>query len=103
MSSPTTVQAVGIAWYRREDYQALLAIFSDADKLPSSYDDWLKSAENLLKHLDASGTRAVKANIDPNDFPVWCRTRNLDIDASARKRFANEVAASVIKREMGSH
>ncbi|MBF0602177.1 MAG: hypothetical protein HQL07_00620 [Nitrospirae bacterium] len=94
------IKAIGIAWYRREDYPALLSIFTDASSLYRDYDSWLKKAEDLVNQITASGKRAIKAEINPNDFPGWCRDRGIDIDANARNRFANEFAFRTINLEI---
>ena len=86
------VRAVGIAWYHRQDYRRILDIMEDADILPASYDEWLKGAEAGERQLKRSGHTVVRAIIDPDEFPAWCRTRSLKIDAEGRVRWANEAA-----------
>lgn len=86
------VQVVGIAWYRREHYSALLLMFEDGDKLPGSYDEWLRRAEGTRKGLEAKGVRVVRAYIDPDEFPRWCRSKGLNVDADARMAFSSEIA-----------
>jgi hypothetical protein len=82
-----------MAWYRREDYDRLLSIFEDADKLPANYDKWLASAEKGLKHLKGQGIFTVKVIIDPDQFPGWCAANGHNVDAKARIRFASIEAA----------
>ena len=38
-------RVIGLPWYRREDYATLVMLFSDADKLPGTYDAWLARAQ----------------------------------------------------------
>jgi len=85
--------AFGLAWYRREDYERLLLIFEDADKLPATYDEWLIGAEKFLERLKSQGVFAVKAVIDPDQFPGWCAVNGHKVDADARKHFASIEAA----------
>jgi|CZKS01.1.fsa_nt_gi hypothetical protein len=87
------VSVVGIAWYKKEDYKTLLSLFTDSEKLASSYEEWLKDAECLLDQLRRNGHAFQKVYIDPKTFPTWCATRGLNIDAKARIRFANESVA----------
>ncbi|MDN5939067.1 MAG: hypothetical protein L0H83_10450 [Salinisphaera sp.] len=91
------VAAVGIAWYRREHYSRLKRLFTDGHKLPSRYDKWLKLAQRTVTELEASGKIVVKAFIDPDEFPQWCRARSLNVDAEARTRYANSVAAQTYR------
>jgi len=86
------VSVVGIAWYKREDYETLKRLFTDGENLPTTYDDWLNRAESLLNQLRRNGQAFRKVYIDPNKFPGWCAARGLDIDAKARTRFSAENA-----------
>ena len=40
--------AVGAYWIKEEDYAALLSIFPDAEKMPPTWKDWLKIAEEMF-------------------------------------------------------
>lgn len=85
--------AVGIAWYRREDYARARKLFKDGDQMFARFDDWLKAAENAKQVEEANGHVVFKAYIDPDTFPAWCKTRGLDIDANARMEFGAWFAA----------
>jgi hypothetical protein len=87
------ISVTGIAWYKREDYERLRALFMDGDKLPSTYDQWLNKAEDIVNQFRSNGQAFQKVYIDPNTFADWCSARGLDIDAKARMRFSNEGAA----------
>ncbi|MBP2316138.1 hypothetical protein [Azospirillum soli] len=87
------VQAVGIPWYRREDWETLKRLFADADKLHDAYDQWLVSAEKLAKHLKAKGMIVEQVPINPDEFANWCGIRRKPLDAKARNDFANEFVA----------
>ena len=81
---------IGIAWYRREDYPAVLETMVDAHLLPRNYDAWLALASQVVKIEELNGSRIVKANIPPHDFLAWCRTSQLMPDVKARTRWVNQ-------------
>ena len=86
-----TIRALGIPWYRREDWDALLALFVDAERLlPATYDKWLRRAEQAEKEFKRQGTIAERVYIDPIEFSLWCVDRGTDLDAAARMNFAAE-------------
>jgi hypothetical protein len=89
-----TEVVAGLAWYKREDYPKLLAIFDDADSLPDTYEEWLEEAGEIERKLIIQGHRVVRAAIDPATFPGWCEAKGLKLDATARTRFAMEQAES---------
>lgn len=89
----TKISKTGVAWFSKEDYAELKKLFTDGDKLPATYEQWLAKAENLVENLRRDGHIVVKAHIEPKAFAEWCRSRGLNINSRARIRFASEFAA----------
>lgn len=87
-----TVLVIGMVWYHTEDYDAILRIMSDRDQLPRRFDVWLAKAERGEQERTRQGQIVVRAYIDPETFPDWCRSRNLNVDSEARMLYANTVA-----------
>ncbi|HCB12137.1 MAG TPA: hypothetical protein DEP36_01000 [Gammaproteobacteria bacterium] len=87
------IRAVGMVWYRQEDYFKIKNIMVDSRKLPNTYVKWLKQANQGFQQLTAQGHLVEKVYLDPNTFPAWCSERGLDVDANARMTFANEFVA----------
>lgn len=83
---------VGLPWYRRSDYAALLALFTDPDKLPVTFEEWLTRAESVEERLRSAGLAVIRVWIRPGPFEAWCRQHRLPPDQRARLMFANEVA-----------
>ena len=88
---------VGIPWYTETTYPQCLAIFSDADNLPSTYEEWLILAKETEQSLTDNGfIDVIRAEIDPVKFPRWCADHGYsDIDANARSAFGNMVAIEI--------
>ena len=83
---------VALAWYERREYPALLALFSDPDKMPKTFDEWLEHAKGVEKQLAAAGFDVVKIWIHEGPFAAWCAERGVLPDQRARLTFANEAA-----------
>lgn len=90
------IQTVGIPWYKPEHFVRLRAMFEDGHKLHPSYNEWLVAAEQTRKGLEAKGLKVVCVNIDPDEFPKWCHSEGMKIDADARNRYASWVAYQII-------
>lgn len=90
------IQAVGMAWYKRENFGRLMAAFEDRDKLHRSFDEWLRDAEAGRKAQEAKGIRVVCVDIDPDTFPAWCAASGLGINAEARMKYASLIAYKVL-------
>lgn len=82
------VRITAMAWYRAEDYDAILRIKADRHKLPRTFVEWRMKAESGEKKLRRDGHTVLRAYIDPETFPDWCRARGLHVDAQARMHFA---------------
>jgi len=90
MAAPPPV--IALPWYARGNYPALLKLFSDPDKLPATYDAWLKRAELTEKQFQKAGFGVARIWIRPRPFAAWCKERNVSPDQAARLTFANEAA-----------
>jgi hypothetical protein len=69
-----------------------LRLFSAPDKLPATYDGWLKHAELVERQFQKAGFGVAKIWIRPVPFAAWCEERNVSPDQAARLTFANEAA-----------
>lgn len=81
-----------LPWYDRRDYPTLLELFSDPDKLPTTYDAWLERAEQVEHQLRRAGFCVARIWIRPGPFTAWCKERNVLPDQASRLTFANETA-----------
>ena len=88
------VRAVGMAWFRRDDYDRLRnTVFEDGDRLHGSFEDWFKAAKNGESRLCSQGHIVERVYIDPDEFPEWCAAHSLNVDAKGRIAFANFIVA----------
>jgi hypothetical protein len=87
--------AIGVYWISEGDYPALLKIFADGNKMPRTWDEWLKIAEEMERGLKAYGHAVMRVHIDPNTFPDWCAAQGTSPGREGRKKF---VAAAVTER-----
>ncbi len=86
---------VGAYWIREEDYPALLRIFDDGARMPPTWAEWLKMAEEMERGLKAYGHPVLRVVIDPATFADWCAAHGTSPGRDGRKRF---VAAAVTER-----
>lgn len=95
------ISALGIPWYELEDWPAIKALMSDADKLHRTHAEWRIAAEQLERKLQRDGALVVRAVIRPAEFAAWCAERGLDINANARNLFASHVAVEKYRAQQG--
>ena len=81
---------VGAYWIKEDDYPRLLTIFEDAGKMPPTWKEWLKMAEEMERGLKAYGHPVLRVYIDPDTFPDWCAAHGTTPGREGRKRFVAE-------------
>jgi len=81
---------IGVAWYRREDYDELRAWFDDGDSLPDTYEEWRKKALQTYEYLADQGHTLDKVFLERESFDAWCKSRGVRPTAAARTQFCAE-------------
>lgn len=92
MPPPSVMPVVGQVWFEKENYAAAIAIMSDADSMPITFEKWLYRAQKTERDLKAMGYRVTRAVIDPATFPTWCKDHGLDVGPAGRQAFASDHA-----------
>jgi hypothetical protein len=87
--------AVGAYWIDESDYPALIEMFADGNRLPRTWAEWLKIAEEMESGLKAYGHVVMRVRLDPKTFPDWCAANGTSVGSEGRKKF---VAAAVRER-----
>jgi hypothetical protein len=62
---------LGVAWYRRDNWERLREISSDREALEDTYEEWLANAEASLPKLARQGMAPVKVHIDIEEGGLW--------------------------------
>ena len=95
MAAPS--QTLALPWFTRSDYPALLELFSDSNKLPTTCDAWLERAERIELEFQKAGFGVSKTWIRPIPFAAWCDERNISPNQVARLIFVNEAAQDLLE------
>ena len=89
--------AVGAYWINEEDYPALLRIFADGDRMPRTWSEWLKIAEEMEQGLKAYGhvvmrVRIASASVSLHATPPPNTMRVRPCSRAARYVFSTSVS-----------
>ena len=85
----------GIAWYKEEQWNYLVSVCKD--NLSSSYAEWLKGAEKVLKKRIIDGVRFIKVEIDVDELIAFCASQGLDINGKARTSLVNHKLGDMVR------
>ncbi len=83
--------ALGIAWYSREDWPKLKALAADPGIIEETYDEWLQVAERIRRQLRAQGLEPERVEVKVDALLEWCREEGRPLDAAARSAFVAEL------------
>ena len=89
-SEERSLPAVGVYWINEGDYLALVKIFPDGNRMPRTWAERLKIAEEMESGLKAYGHVVMRVHIDPNTFPDWCTAHGTSPGNAGRKKFVAE-------------
>ena len=92
-------RAIGISWFPEEDYAAIRSISEDGHKMPSTWKEWLKGAEEMEKKAIESGKIVERINIDPDTFPDWCKKNGVGVNREGRHKFIATTLASKYRNQ----
>ncbi len=87
-SPPQSPTPVGVAWYKPDQWQELLAVSVDKDKLEATYDEWVEEAERVINELRRQGLHIVKVDVNIEELVAWCQSQNIPVNGEARSMYA---------------
>ena len=94
---------IGVAWFNDElTYRRALAIFTDAENMPATFEDWKALVGRQCEEIKGSGNIAIRADIDPETFTDWCNLHGLLANSQGRSAFANHVELEYQKTGKGT-
>ena len=79
---------VAVAWYQPDQWQKLLAVSVDKDKLEETYEDWRQEAERVIKELRRQGLHILKVDVNIEELVAWCQKKKIRVNGEARSQFA---------------
>lgn len=87
----TTKKVAGVFCYKDESqYNELLAIFTDAHNLPTTFGRWEQLNDKTVKTVEGSGVIAIRVYAESaEEFVEFCRLHGKSLDTEGRRHFAN--------------
>jgi len=94
---------IGILWFKDElAYHGALAIFTDCENMPATFDDWKTLVGRQREEIKRVGNIALRADFDPETFIAWCNSRGFAPNSHARTAFADHVVLEYQKTGKGT-
>lgn len=85
---------VVVAWYSRENYDAVRALGKDGGGLQATFDQWREQAETQIASIVSRGIRVERIEIDPSQLTAWLRAENVECNEQTRAAFVHHLASA---------
>ena len=91
--STSSTRVVGIAWYRQESYEPIVALMADGASFPKTYASWRQKAVRMERELKRQGLEAGACRRRSGRLPALVRRPGRGAGFGGRNRFVEEAAA----------
>ncbi len=78
---------IGIAWYRKEQWELLKSTAVDSEIIENTYEEWEKKANKILIKLKKQGFHVEKVDFDVEKFNEWCKKCGKKPDTRSRTEY----------------
>jgi len=79
---------MAVATYTREQWDKLIEVADDRDKLESSWEEWKTGKEEAIDNIRQQGFEPIEILVDVDALQEFCRKRGLRNDSGARAEYA---------------
>ncbi|HEX2135921.1 MAG TPA: hypothetical protein VHG30_08440 [Microvirga sp.] len=79
---------LAVPWFRAGDYARCREMMDDRDRLPSTFAEWERGAQDRLDGLSGFGQSLEIVEIDPDEFAAFCAAQGLRPNGMARNAYA---------------
>jgi hypothetical protein len=91
--------AVGVAWYRPEQWERLREISVDKDILEETHAEWVQNAEKAVQDLRQQGMKPVKVDVDVEELLRWCENQHIAVNGEARSQYAAAKVGEILSKK----
>jgi hypothetical protein len=79
---------MALATYTRKQWDKLMEVADDCDKLESSWEEWKAGKEEAIANIRRQGFEPIEIPVDVDALQEFCRQRGLRNDSGARAEYA---------------
>ncbi|MEP7186727.1 MAG: hypothetical protein ABI767_12910 [Rhodanobacter sp.] len=79
------------AWFDEEQWKLLCALVPDRGELDDTYEQWLQSARQAVREIEASGHKVERVFVDAFAMSEWCLERDVPLNGSARAEYVAQL------------
>ena len=82
------VTIIGVAWYRKNQWDFLKKITNEPEILEGTYEEWLENAKEQIHKLELSGITVKEVDVDIDDVVKWSKQKHVPINSNSIAEYA---------------
>ena len=93
MNQSTTekTQQAGLCWIKPEQWQRLLEVAEDSDRLEASWQEWEQKSLEMIDVFATRGIQIQKVEVDVEALVDWCKSKGKGVNASTRAEYVTAI------------
>ena len=89
-AEPRRGATTALAWYTREEWDAVRREASDPEVFDATYETWQANATRVIDQLRDQGLSVERVFVRASKLRVWCEQQGIPQDGRARSHYAAE-------------
>ncbi|MEX2723458.1 MAG: hypothetical protein Q6367_006155 [Candidatus Freyarchaeota archaeon] len=78
---------IGVACYRRDQWEQFLATADDSEKLELTWEEWRENVDKWINMMRSMGFKVVEVLIDIDELNEYCRKHHLPNNSETRSQY----------------
>ena len=93
---------IGVAWYKKDQWNRLLDISEDASELEETFEEWKSNALKKIKSIEKQGAIVEKIPVDTEELLAWCNTFRLSVNSRSRTEYVTKSLMKLQRQKKAS-
>ncbi|WP_114417375.1 hypothetical protein [Marinospirillum perlucidum] len=94
-------QVAGLCWIRPEQWDRLLEVAEDSDRLESSWEEWEAKSLEMIEVFATRNILIEKVDVDLEALITWCQDKGKPVNASTRAEYVTALMMEQKKLDAG--
>lgn len=76
-----------IAFYTPEEFEKLLQVADDKEKIKETFEEWLEGALGACSNLEKEGMKPIPHYINVDELEKWCKENKVKNTSQERSKY----------------
>jgi len=95
-------QIAGLCWIRPDQWDRLLEVAEDSDRLETTWDEWQEKSLEMIEVFATRGILIEKVDVDIEALIAWCQDKEKPVNASTRAEYVTALMMEQKKQQLSN-